>query len=222
MRGRASTSRQWWRRGIMKSVAPADLDRFFRALAERLPCPVRIVLTGGGEALVLGGVRPTADLDLQLVVDDRRTVHLPAIEAAIAAAGHQSGVVVQYATDIDRWSSVSIPPSRRRTRPFRRVGRLSIHLLDPLCWAIYKLSRYLESDVTDLRAVLRRQRVSWRRLAVLCGESLRASPRSTQLVLFRRQVEHFFRTEGPAIWGARFDPTRSIDAFRAAARIPSP
>jgi hypothetical protein len=35
----------------MKPLTRADLDRFFRALADRLPCPVRIVLTGGGEAL---------------------------------------------------------------------------------------------------------------------------------------------------------------------------
>jgi hypothetical protein len=205
----------------MDRLAPADLDRFLRSLARRLPCPVRLVLTGGGEAMLLGGVRPTADLDFALVVAAQFEVHWPAVEAAVAAARDEAGIVVQYATDIDRWSSVSIPAARRRTRAFRRIGRLSVHLVEPTCWAVCKLTRYLDSDVEDLRAVLRRQRVSWRGLARLCGESLRTSPRSTQLRLFRQQVEHFFRTYGGGVWGATFDPERAIDVLRRAAGIPS-
>lgn len=204
----------------MGPLAPADLDRFLRAFASRLPCPVRLVLTGGAEAMLLGGVRPTGDLDFALVVAARLDAHWPAVEAAVALARDEAGVAVQYATDIDRWSSVSIPAVRRRTRPFRRIGRLSVHLLDPTCWAVYKLTRYLDSDVEDLRAVLRRQRASWRGLARLCGESLRTSPRSTQLRLFRQQVEHFFRSYGRGVWGATFEPDRAIGTFHRAARIP--
>jgi hypothetical protein len=205
----------------MDRLAPADLDRFLRNLSRRLPCPVRLVLTGGGEAMLLGGIRPTGDLDFALVVAARFEVHWPGVEAAVAAARDETGIAVQYATDIDRWSSVSIPAAQRRTRVFRRIGRLSVHLVEPACWAVYKLTRYLDSDVEDLRAVLRRQRVSWRRLARLCGESLRTSPRSTQLRLFRQQVDHFFRTHGGGVWGATFEPERAVGLFRRAAGIPS-
>jgi len=171
--------------------------------------------------MVLGGVRPTGDLDFALVVAERFGSQWPGIEAAVAAAREDAGIAIQYATDIDRWSSVSVPTARRRSRPLRRIGRLSVHVLDPACWAVYKLTRYLDSDVADLRAVLRRQRVPWRGLARLCGESLRSSPRSTQLRLFRQQVEHFFRTHGRHVWGQRFDPERAIDTFQSAAGIPS-
>jgi hypothetical protein len=205
----------------MDRLTPADLDRFLRSLARRLPCPARVVLTGGAEAMLLGGVRPTGDLDFALLVAEQFEAHWPAVEAAVAAVRDESGIAIQYGTDIDRWSSVSIPTVRRRTRAFRRIGRLSVHLVEPTCWAIYKLTRYLDSDVEDLRAVLRRQRVSWRGLARLCGESLRASPRSTQLRLFRQQVEHFFRTHGGDVWGATFDPARAVGVFHRAARIPS-
>lgn len=205
----------------MTALARADLDRFFRSLAGRLSCPVRLILTGGGEALLLGGARPTGDLDFGIVVAPRYDEQWPAVERAIGDASAETGIPVQYATDIDRWSAVSIPPKRRRTRALRRIGRLSVHLLAPACWAVYKLTRYLDSDLADLRAVLRRQRVPWRTLAILCGESLRASPRSTQLQLFRRQVEHFFRTEGRSVWGARFQADAAIQAFHEAARIPS-
>jgi hypothetical protein len=206
----------------MRGLTRADLGRFFAALGGRLPCPLRMVLTGGGEAMLLGGTRPTGDVDFGLVVARERRHHLPEIEAAIAEASAGTGVRVQYSTDIDRWSSVAIPPRRRRTRLLRRVGRLSIHLLEPACWAVYKLARYLDSDVEDLRAVLRRQRVPSAGLARLCGESLRASPRSTQLFLFRRQVEHFFREHGAAVWGRRFDPEVAIATFRRVAGLPRP
>src|SRR5205085_12371713 len=107
--------------------------------------------------------------------------------------------------DIDRWSSISVPARRRRSRRLRTIGRLSVRLLDPGCWAVYKLARYLDSDVEDLVAVLRRVGVSAARLAGLCGVALRSSPRSTQLALFRRHVEHFFRTHGSVVWGDGFD-----------------
>src|SRR5262245_37248472 len=139
----------------MAALTRADLARFFRALATRLPCPVRLTLTGGGEAMLLGGSRPTGDIDFGLTLPTRASRHWPAVERAVSDAAAHAGVSVQYAADIDRWSSIAIPDGRRRTCPYRRVGRLSVHLLDPYCWAVYKLARYLESDVEDLTAVLR-------------------------------------------------------------------
>jgi len=205
-----------------RALTRTDLARFLAAVACRLPCPAKIVLTGGTEAMLFGGSRPTGDVDFGLTVSARFRSHWPGVEKAVNAAAREVGIAVQYSSDLDRWSSVAIPPARRRTRPYRRVGRLTVHLLDPANWAVYKLARYLDADVDDLRVVLRRQRVPSRRLATLCGESLRASPRSTQLFLFRKQVEHFFREHGPAVWGRRFDPSPAIAAFHQAARIPRP
>ncbi len=203
----------------MRALTRADLSRFATALARRLPCPVQLTLTGGCEALLLGAKRPTGDIDFELGVPARSRRFWADIEAAIAAASAEIGIVVQYSTDIDRWSPVTVPARQRRRRLHRRVGRLSVQMLDPVCWAVYKLSRYLDSDVEDLRVVLRRQRVSSAALARLCGVCLRSSPRSTHLFLFRRQVEHFFRTHGPTVWGRGFDAGRAIASFHRAARI---
>jgi hypothetical protein len=203
----------------MPALTRADLSRFVAALARRLPCPAKLVLTGGVEAFLLGGTRPTGDLDFELMVPKRYERLWGDVEAAVAAASAATRAVVQYSTDIDRWSAVSIPERRRKTRPLRRVGRLSVHLLDPTCWAVYKLARYLDADVDDLRAVLARQRVSGDGLARLCGICLRTSSRSTQLFLFRRQVAHFFRAHGRAVWGRGFDAERAIALFRRAAKI---
>jgi hypothetical protein len=178
---------------------------------------VRLILTGGGEALVLGGSRPTRDLDFGAVVEE--SSRWPEVEQAIAAAAAEAGFPVQYSEDIDRWSAIAIPRKRFRSRPFRRVGRLSVHLLDPRCWAVYKLARYLDSDAEDLIAVLRTCRVSAMALARLCGESLRTSPRSPALFSFRAQVEHFFRDHGRNVWGKRFDPERAVIVFHQTAAI---
>jgi hypothetical protein len=205
----------------MPALTRVDLRRFLGALAARLPCPLTVVLTGGVEAMLLGGRRPTGDIDFWVVLAAARAGRWSDVERAIGEAAAVAGVPVQYSTDIDRWSQIAVPTARRRTRLLRRHGRLSVHLLDPACWAVYKLARYLESDVEDLRAVLRRQRVPAARVARLCGESLRSSPRSAQLFLFRRQVEHFLRAHGTAVWGARFDPRAAIGTFHRAAGIAS-
>lgn len=201
----------------MNALSRADLTAFFRELGQRLPGPARLILTGGSEAMLLGGSRPTRDIDFGIVPLARGRASWPEIERAIADAAAEVGVVVQYSEDIDRWSSVAIPRTRFRTRLLRRTGRLSVHLLDPACWAVYKLARYLDSDAEDLVAVLRRQRVSDLRLARLCGQSLRSSPRSPALFSFRKQVEHFLTEHGPSVWGRGFNPSRPIATFRRAA-----
>ena len=206
----------------MRALNRRDLTRFFAALAARVPCRVTLVLTGGGEAMLLGGRRPTGDLDFGLSVAARDRHRWPDVETAVAAATAETGVAVQFSDDIDRWSSVSVPPAIRGSRRLRTVGRLSVCLLDPACWAVYKLARYLDADVEDLVAVLRHAHVPWSRLARFCGVALRSSPRSTQLILFRRQVEHFFRLQGATVWGKRFDAERAVRAFQRAARIPVP
>ncbi len=169
--------------------------------------------------MLLGGTRPTGDVDFGVTLSVRHARRWNELEPAILDAASAAHVVVQYSADIDRWSPVAIPAARRKTRRLKRVGRLSVHLLDPACWAVYKLARYLDADVGDLRVVLRRQRVPALALARLCGEALRSSPRSTQLFLFRKQVEHFFREHGRAVWGREFDADRAIAAFHRAARI---
>lgn len=201
----------------MAALTERKLNRFFEELARRIPCRVKIVLTGGSEAMVLGGSRVTGDIDFGVSIRARR--FWPEVERAIGDAASASRVAVQYSADIDRWSSISVPVRRRRTRLLRNVGRLAVHLLDPACWAVYKLARFLESDIEDLCALLRRQPVPARKLAGLCGESLKASPRSPSLILFRRQVEHFFLKHGRDIWGAGFDPADAIATFRKAAGI---
>jgi len=204
----------------MENLSPAVLDAFFGELAARVPCRVKIILTGGAEALLLGSTRPTRDLDFGIALTAIPEVgeqHWAEVEAAIAEASQTTGVAAEYSGDIDRWSSIAMPDYQRHTRPYKRFGRVSVHFLEPAYWAVPKLARYLDTDTTDLEAVLRTQGVKPKHLARVCSRAFRASPRSTALFSFRQHVEHFYRTYGVGIWGGCFDAEAAIRTFRRGA-----
>jgi hypothetical protein len=201
---------------------PEALDAFFEALAERVPCRVKIILTRGAEGLLLGSTRPTGDLDFGIALltdEEAHERHWMEVEAAIAAASRVAQVTVQYSADIDRWSSITMPNYQRHTRLHRQFGRVWVHLLESAYWAVPKLARYLDSDAADIQAVLRAQGVKPEPLARLCGRALRASPRSTAQFSFRQHVEHFLRAHGPTVWGSDFDAEAAVRAFQRAAGI---
>jgi hypothetical protein len=200
----------------------ALLDAFFEELARRVPSPVKVILTGGAEALLLGSSRPTADIDFGIalsVAGGTEDHSWGMVEAAVAEASRAAGVAVQYSADIDRWSMVAMPNYRRHTQPYRRYGRVTVHLLEPAYWAVPKLARYLDTDQLDLQVVLQAQRVQPQHLARVCGRALRASPRSTALFLFRQHVEDFLRTRGASVWGEGFDAEAAVTVFHRAAGI---
>jgi hypothetical protein len=206
-------------------LSPAFLDAFFAALAERIPCRVKLILTGGAEALLLGSSRPTNDLVFGVVLTASPQIgeqQWAQVEAAIAEASRVTGIEVEYSGDIDRWSSIAMPNYLRHTRPYKRFGRVSVHLLEPAYWAVPKLARFLDTDQTDLEAVLRAQGVEPQQLARVCARAFRASPHSTALFSFRRHVEHFFRAAGAGIWGEDFDAEAAIRVFRRGAGIRTP
>jgi hypothetical protein len=202
--------------------SPQALNRFFEALAERVPCRVKLILTGGAEALLLGSTRPTGDLDFGITLiptAESQEREWAEVEAALAAASQAAQVTVQYSADIDRWSAITMPNYHRHTRLYQRFGRVWVHLLEPAYWAVPKLARYLDTDATDMEAVLRAQGVKPEPLARLCGRALRASPRSTAQFSFRQHVEHFLRAHGPSVWGGDFDAEAAVRVFHRAAGI---
>lgn len=206
----------------MEIHSPEALDAFFEALAARVPCRVKLILTGGAEALLLGSTRPTGDLDFGITLITTVKAyerHWAEVETDIAAASRVTGVTVQYSTDIDRWSAIAMPNYHRHTRLHRRFGRVWVHLLEPAYWAVPKLARYLDTDAADIQSVLRAQGVKPMPLARLCGRALRTSPRSSAQFSFRQHVEHFFRTHGTTVWGSSFDVEGAVCAFQRAAGI---
>jgi hypothetical protein len=200
-------------------MSPRAIDRFFRTLAREFSGSLTVIVTGAAAGSLWGYVRPSQDIDFGVRLSRHDQDAWERFQAAVDRTVQQTGIQVNYAEDIDRWGSITLLDYRRHTVPYRRFGRLSVRLLDPVYWSIGKLGRYFELDVNDVVKVLRRQRVPESSALRLWGRVLRASPRSTAVTQFRFQVEHFLRTHGRTIWGGAFDPESAIRRFQHAAGI---
>jgi len=192
---------------------PVRINRFFRTLAREFNAPARIILTGAAAGSLLGHVRTSQDVDFAVQLPRGDQADWERFQAAVARTAQATGIQVNYAEDIDRWSSITLLDYRRHTAAHRRFGKLDVRLLDPAYWTIGKLGRYFEVDVDDLVAVLKRRRLPVEPLLRLWARALRESPRSAAISQFRAQVEHFLRTYGRTLWGARFNPDDAVSRF---------
>lgn len=196
-----------------------QIDGFFRVLAEQWGGKGIVLLTGAAAASIWGHVRPSVDIDFAVQLKRRGRSVWGKLEDAIDRTVRLTGIQANYAEDIDRWGLITLLDYRRHTRPYRRFGPLEVRLLDPAYWSIGKMTRYLDPDVRDMIQVFKRQNVAADHLARLWGRALKRSPRSTALSQFRRQVEHFLRSHGRAVWGRKFAPERALRRFYKEAGI---
>ena len=171
-----------------------EADAYFTALAREVSTPLVLVLTGGIAAGILADERTTDDIDFAILRYARKT--LPQIEALVQRLAQQRGILVQYSSDIGRWSSVSFLDWKKHSRPYKRVGFLEVRVLDPYYWSIGKIARATGRDQNDLTAVIRKQKLDWKKLARLWAKALRKSPPSTSLFNARKQMEGFLRRAG--------------------------
>jgi len=197
----------------------AQIDAFFRVFAEQWGGKGIVLLTGAAAASIWGHVRPSVDIDFAVQLKRRGRSVWGKLEDAIDRTVRLTGIQANYAEDIDRWGLITLLDYRRHTRPYRRFGPLEVRLLDPAYWSIGKMTRYLDPDVRDMIQVFKRQNVAADHLARLWGRALKRSPRSTALSQFRRQVEHFLRSHGRAVWGREFAPERALRRFYKEAGI---
>ena len=191
------------------------IDRFFGVLASELNRPAAVTITGAAAGSLLGYVRPSQDIDFAIRLLRDRGHHWPIVEAAVTRTVKLTNIQANYAEDIDRWGMISLLDYARHTRPYKRFGTLTVRVLDPAYWAIGKLTRYLESDIDDLRGVLGKQRPSPKKVIAVWSRALRASPRSSACTQFRQHVEHFLRAYGRDIWGSSTDVDALVRYFTA-------
>jgi len=192
---------------------PRQIDRFFQLLAREFARPATIIMTGAAAGSILGHIRPSRDIDFALILPRRSAQAWAAAERAIAQTERLTGIAVNYAEDIDRWSQITFLNYQRHSWFYRRFGTLQVRVMDPLHWSIGKVSRHLLLDERDLVAVLRQHRPPAARLVRLWATALRRSPRSPILTETRRRMEWFVRTHGRTIWGPRFDPDQALRLF---------
>ncbi len=195
----------------------SDIDQFFEILAQQLDKSATVILTGGAAALLLGGVRPTKDIDFEVSTQEP----WPDVGNAIHKTEKQTRIPSQFSEDIDRWSMITLLDYRKHTRPYKKFGKLKVLVLEPAYWSIGKMTRYWDSDIVDLRDVFREQGTRPSELITVWKRALKKSPRSEAQFHFQKHVESFLTEHGTTIWGRDFDPAKHLKTFGLPLEKPS-
>lgn len=186
------------------------IDLFFQTLSEEWPHAAEILLVGGAVALVLGGNRPTEDIDFEvsLVPGAKRWDDF---QSVVEEVKEKTKIRVQFSESIERWSMISFLDyaNHKHRILFKRYGKIHVFLLKPAYWSIGKVGRYLDQDIKDMILVFSKEKIDPLALARLWRKALDQSPRSTQLFNVKKQMHHFFKRYGPKIWG-RYLPLEKI------------
>jgi hypothetical protein len=194
-----------------------DADAYFKALSREVKTPVVLVLTGGIAAGIMADERTTDDIDFAILRYARKT--LPELEALLQKLAKKHGILVQYSDDIDRWSPVSFLDWKKHSRPYSSLGSLEVRVLDPYYWSIGKIARGIGRDLKDLEAVIRKQKLDWKKLASLWAKALRKSPPSSALFNVRKQMETFLGDSRNGVFDGDYDPAGAVAYFR---KLPAP
>ncbi len=177
----------------MRELADATRIRdFLKALGAQAEGNVRVYLTGGATAVLLGWRATTLDLDLKIVPDsDRMLAAIPRLKEALK-------INVELASP-DAFIP-ELPDWEARSPLITREGTASFYHYDFYAQALSKLERGHDQDMDDVREMVRRGLL---RPAKLLEYFEQIEPRlyrypSIDAPSFRRAVEDFVRSTGPA------------------------
>jgi hypothetical protein len=199
---------------------PKEIERFFKGIAKDYPGDATVYLTGAAAGALMGGVRPSLDVDFGVEIKGANANGWEQLIAAIEKNKRLTGLGGNYDEDIDRWGMITLMDYQKHAKLYKQYGKLKVKVLEPAYWSIGKMTRYLHPDIADMEMVFRKKKVPPTVLTEVWGKALKSSPRSASLLLFRRQVEDFLVHSGPKIWGKAFDATGAIGNFHRSAQIP--
>jgi len=199
------------------------IDLFFLELDHALGKRARVILTGAAAGSLYGNIRPSADIDFEIRIEERRgSSDEENIQAVIREASSKAGIAANYSDDIGHWSMIDYLDYRKASRRYKNIGRLDVRLMAPEYWTIGKMTRFMKLDVDDMVKVIKKQRLPASRLVALWARALTASPLSPSKGRFRTNVEFFLRGCGRKAWGKQFDAEAAIKNFRKRAGLVNP
>lgn len=181
-----------------------DIDNFFTKLSKNYDGHADVVIVGGAAAALMGGVRPTLDIDFEVRLE-KSLNGWEIFGKAIRKTEEETGIKAQFAEDITHWSEITLLDYKDRKKLYKTFGNISVWILDPVYWAIGKISRSWDHDILDIIAVFKKEQPDPERTARIWLEALRESPRSSALFSTKKQIVYFFEKHAEKIWGDKFN-----------------
>lgn len=154
----------------MATISAEHIHQFLAELAARYTRPATLLLLGGGALCLLGSERPTADIDY--VGDDLRKNEL---QKVIAQLADEQGLIIDP-VPISQFVPVPVDADKRRIF-IGRFGQIVVYILDPYVIALSKLDRGFDSDIDDIRFLLRKNLISFEQLEAVVQIALQNAAR---------------------------------------------
>jgi len=134
--------------------------------------PLRFYLVGGA-AIVDQGMRD-ATVDVDFVVDADDPAAIDEFERLVPELKNELNINLEPASPAD---FLPVPPGALdRSLYARTYGAVTVYYYDPVATAISKIARGAERDLSDVRALLASERVTWEQIESMWRQ-MRASPR---------------------------------------------
>lgn len=186
-----------------------DIDLFFQDLAGRIQEPVALYITGGVASWLMGGQRPTQDIDFAV----RGGKNWETLSEQIYQTSQAHKIPVEFAEDISRWGMIGLANFTHKAKLYKKFASLSVYLLEPSIWSIGKISRYLTDDINDIEIVFKKQKLKPESVIKTWAKALQESPKSSEQILFIKKVQDFLKNSGPKVWGKQFDAEKCAKQF---------
>lgn len=137
----------------MATISNSQIEKFLIAVGEHCEAESTLFLLGGGALRLLGGERPTGDLDY--VGDDLHLNSMQQLMAQIADEMHIDLEAVPIA------EFVPLPGNADdRAIMLGRFGNLTVYVFDPYTIALSKLDRGFKTDLEDIHFLIQRNLVT--------------------------------------------------------------
>ena len=142
----------------MAVISKTNIEIFLKTVGERCEPESTLFLLGGGALEMLGGMRPTVDLDY--VGDDIQPNSLQQLMAQIADDLHIEIEAVPIA------EFIPLPlGAKERAILVGKFGNLTVYIFDPYTIALSKLDRGFDTDIEDICFLIHRDLVEVDQLA---------------------------------------------------------
>ncbi len=149
----------------MAILSIARIEKFLIAVGDRCEAESTLFLLGGGALGLLGGERPTGDLDY--VGDDLRLTSLQKLMAQIA----DEMQIDLEAVPIAKFVPLPIGAERRMIL-IGQFGNLTAYVFDPYTIALSKLDRGFDIDLDDICFLIHHQLITIEQLDAFVEESI--------------------------------------------------